>query len=65
MVTGSHELNIQELQEKWGLMAATSTCCASGTRDEPVMGTSFEEIPTSFDQRDAFAIMSEQEPLFN
>jgi hypothetical protein len=38
MITGSFQLTAEELEAKFGLMAQTTQCCASGTCDVTVRG---------------------------
>jgi hypothetical protein len=71
MVTGKHELNIEELEDKFGLMAASSKCCASGTCDAPTIGGYVggdvdgdnKAINYEDDDTDAEILMSQYGPL--
>lgn len=71
MVTGKHELNIEELEEKFGLMVASTRCCDSGTCEAPTIGgyvggdvdNEKKEIDYEDDDVDAEVLMSQHGPL--
>lgn len=72
MVTGKHELNIDELEDNFGLMAASSHCCGSGTCDAPTIGgyvggevdsENNKEIDYEEDDTDAEVLMNQYGPL--
>jgi hypothetical protein len=57
MTTGKHELDLKDLVEKLGSMAASGKDCGTGTCDN-YTGITVKAllIPTSRDSRDAFSL---------
>ena len=65
MITGNHELSVKELEEKLGLLAHTSQCCASGTHASALpQDLSLPTISWENDSRDPVALKAKYGPLF-